>query len=158
MVSLTFPGLPPPGPSLTMHWGVWAVSLPRTHQQPLTQANRVRDKNYHNSSCFNAQGFVMCEIFVWGHQYIQMYIHTYILFEIVKPWPQTLSPKPLVLKPKPKGLGLTLKSYGSPQQPITFKHIGGVQQQNQKSKTYSKWSPLLVCKTSTSKGLVSCSA
>ena len=36
---------------------------------------------------------------------------------IVKPWPQTLSPKPLVSKPKPKGLGLTLKSHGPPPHP-----------------------------------------
>ena len=33
---------------------------------------------------------------------------------IVKPWPQTLGPKPLVSKPKPKGLGLTLKSHWPP--------------------------------------------
>ena len=59
------------------------------------------------------------------------------------------SPKPLVSKPK--GLGLTLKYYGPPPHhpttqphPMTFKHEGGVPQQNPKSKTFSEWSPLLV--------------
>ena len=42
-------------------------------------------------------------------------------------------PKPLVSKPKPKGLGLTLKSYGP--HSITFKHEGGVPQQNPERKT-----------------------
>ena len=39
---------------------------------------------------------------------------------IVKPWPQTLSPKPLVSKPKPNGLGLTLKSHGPPPHHPTY--------------------------------------
>ena len=38
---------------------------------------------------------------------------------LVKPWPKTLSPKPLVSKPKPKGLGLTLKSCRPPPPPPT---------------------------------------
>ena len=74
---------------------------------------------------------------------------------IVKPWPQTLSPKPLFSKAKPKGLGLTLKSHGKPPHhpntpphhptpPKTFKHEGGVPQQNPESKTYSECSPLHV--------------
>ena len=56
-------------------------------------------------------------------------------------------PKPLALKPKtlkPRVLGLTLKSYGPPPHPITFKHEGGVPHKNSKSKKGSEWSPLLV--------------
>ena len=60
---------------------------------------------------------------------------------IVKPWPQTLSPK----NPKPRGLGLTLKSHRPPPpHPITFKHEGRVPHQKSKSEKGSEWSPLLV--------------
>ena len=62
--------------------------------------------------------------------------------KIVKPWPQTLS-----LKTKTKGPWADTRILWAthPTPPITFKHEGGVPQQNPKSKTYSKWSPLLVC-------------
>ena len=58
---------------------------------------------------------------------------------------QSLAPKPKNLKPR--GLGLTLKSYGpptTPPHPITFKHKGGVPQLTSKSKKGSEWSTLLV--------------
>ena len=67
------------------------------------------------------------------------------LVKLSSPGPKPLSPKPK--NPKPRGLGLTLKSCRPPPtttHPITFKHEGGVPQQNPKSKTYSEWSPLLV--------------
>ena len=55
-------------------------------------------------------------------------------FLIVKPWPQTLSPKTQKPKnPKQSGLGLTPPT-------ITFKHEGGVPQQNSNSKKGSECS------------------
>ena len=56
-------------------------------------------------------------------------------------------PKPLAPKPKPRGLGLTLECCRPPpptHHPPTFKHEGGVPQQNSKSKNILEWSPLLV--------------
>ena len=55
---------------------------------------------------------------------------------------QALAPNPLVPNPKPRGLGLTLNC--SRPSPITFKHEGGVPQQNSNSKNILEWSPVLV--------------
>ena len=72
---------------------------------------------------------------------------------IVKPCPQNLIPRTPSPNPnqvqlssntqlRPRGLRLTLKSCRPPPpptNPITFKHEGGVSQQNPKTKTYSEW-------------------
>ena len=55
-----------------------------------------------------------------------------MIIHIVKPRPKSKTPKaqpqPSQIQSKsvPKGLGLTLKSYGPPPHPITFKHEGGL--------------------------------
>ena len=48
---------------------------------------------------------------------------TYVCIYIVKPWPQTLSPKTQIPKnPKPRGLGLTLKCCRPPPPTTTTTH------------------------------------
>ena len=65
---------------------------------------------------------------------------------IVKPWPQTLSPKPFCPKPKTKGpwADTKLLQATTTTHPPTFKHEGGVPQQNTMSKNILEWSPLLL--------------
>ena len=62
---------------------------------------------------------------------------------IVKPWPKTFSPKPKTKGPwaDTKLLQATTHHHHPP---ITFKHEGGVPQQNSMSKNILEWSPLLV--------------
>ena len=60
---------------------------------------------------------------------------------IVKPYPQTLSPKN-PLRPNPNQVPIRPKTKRD-HPPITFKHEGGVPQQNSKSKNIYEWSPLL---------------
>ena len=65
--------------------------------------------------------------------------------KIVKPWPQTLSPKPLSSKPKTKGPWADTKMFEATTtttHPLTLEHEGGVPQTNLKSKKVSERSPL----------------